>query len=120
MRASARLIAMKPPPLNFESKFSGSDHAEEATLLGLNAFDIPADKATDRLRECYGRLGFVRVPRTEYMVPCSDFPSPPAEALLLPNDQTDQHRLRRELTIQACDRPTGIGSVMIDRIAMPS
>lgn len=80
-RTSVGLIAMKPFPLQFESIFSGGDHADEARALGLNAFSAPSEKATERLRRYYARLGFVRLPRTEYMVRSPDLPLPSAESL---------------------------------------
>ncbi|WP_288253747.1 hypothetical protein [uncultured Hydrogenophaga sp.] len=63
------IIAMKPFPLQFEGGLPEENAAKEDFIaMGLGAFDRDFKRATAKLRRYYGRLGFVRVPGTEYMV----------------------------------------------------
>ena len=57
------LIGMKPYPLQFDTY----DPIERQDL-GLDNFAMSKRDATLKLREYYGRLGFMRVPKTPYMV----------------------------------------------------
>ena len=57
------LIAIKPYPLQFDT-----DDPIERHDLGLDNFAMSKRDATLKLREYYGRLGFVRVPKTPDMV----------------------------------------------------
>jgi hypothetical protein len=69
-RVGAGLIAMKPFPLQFEEPDEDSDHElmEERGNLKLEAF--PTDKliATRKLCKHYAKLGFKKVPTTDYMI----------------------------------------------------
>lgn len=69
-RVGAGLIAMKPFPLQFEEPDGSDDDElmEERGNLKLEAF--PTDKliATKRLCKHYTKLGFKKVPATDYMV----------------------------------------------------
>ena len=57
------LIALKPYPLQFDT-----DDPIERQELGLDNFVMSQRGATLKLRKYYGRLGFMRVPKTPYMV----------------------------------------------------
>lgn len=63
------VIAMKPFPLQFEGRltvtFGGKSETKQ---ISTPQEDREFRRATNRLREHYGRLGFVRVPRTDFMV----------------------------------------------------
>ncbi|MDP2018967.1 hypothetical protein [Hydrogenophaga sp.] len=63
------IIAMKPFPLQFEGG-TPEENADSPTFvkLGLGTFDRNEKRAMAKLRAYYARLGFVRVPGTEYMV----------------------------------------------------
>lgn len=81
-RFSSGLIALKPFPLQFEYQNPGRDD-QERQRLKLNDFALAQEQATAKLRRYYGRLGFKRAPRTEYMVLSPD------AALPLPWDLSD-------------------------------
>lgn len=81
-RYGAGLIALKPFPLQFECHNRAQDTPERQRLR-LDDFDLTQEKAMAKLRRYYGRLGFKRVPRTEYMVLSPD------AVLLLPWDLSD-------------------------------
>ena len=57
------LIAIKPYQLQFDT-----DDPIERQDLGLDNFAMSKRDATLKLREYYGRLGFMGVPKTPYMV----------------------------------------------------
>ena len=63
LKSGIGLIAIKPYPLQFDT-----DDPIERHDLGLDNFAMSKRDATLKLREYYGRLGFVRVPKTPYMV----------------------------------------------------
>jgi hypothetical protein len=68
LRMGAGLVAMKPFPLQNEAHFLDKRHAAEREKLALDAFPQNQKQATAKLCRYYGRLGFKRVPRTDYMV----------------------------------------------------
>lgn len=79
LRIGIGLIAMKPFPLQFETRHR--DDAEESARLGLNLFKITEARATTKLRQYYARLGFRQVPGSDYMVRSAEEPLPSAAAL---------------------------------------
>ncbi len=63
------IVAMKPFPLQFEGGLPApNEESPEFVELALGTFDRNERRATAKLRAYYSRLGFVRVPRTDYMV----------------------------------------------------
>lgn len=61
------VIAIKPYPLQFESK--SFDEADKwQTRLGLKKLSMDKRAATKKLRDYYGQLGYKRLPGTEFMV----------------------------------------------------
>ncbi|MEX0959100.1 MAG: hypothetical protein WDZ63_07415 [Burkholderiales bacterium] len=81
LRAAAGLIAMKPFPLQFQEKFLGNHDPGELERLGLNLFNVPRENARSKLRRYYAKLGFRRVPGTEYMVRSPELPLADSPAL---------------------------------------
>jgi len=73
-RSGVGLIAMNPVPLQFESKFVDEKNSDLFSRFGLDAYSLPKNKATAKLRKYYGRLGFKQVPQTEFMVRSSELP----------------------------------------------
>lgn len=68
LRMGAGLVAMKPFPLQNEAHFLDKRGADERLRLALDAFPANHKKATAALCRYYRRLGFKRVPKTDYMV----------------------------------------------------
>lgn len=66
------IVVMKPFPLQFEARFKS-----DADSLELHRFTKDKRKAVKALRDYDARLGFRRVPKTEYMVrdPMLRFPT---------------------------------------------
>lgn len=60
------VVAMLPFPLQFEGASDGADR--EVLRAALTNFEVSERAAFRKLRSHYGRLGFVRVPRTDMMV----------------------------------------------------
>lgn len=84
-RSFVSLIVMKPYPLQFESE-EGPTH-EPLDGLGrehwkLDAFPRRETVATAKLRKYYSKLGFVRVPKTPYMVRAAVFALPSIDELI--------------------------------------
>ena len=72
------IVVMKPFPLQFEQGGPEKNmHEPEFVRFGLGDFDRNQKRATAKLRAYYARLGFVRVPRTEFMVADPYLPVPP-------------------------------------------
>jgi GNAT superfamily N-acetyltransferase len=68
LRTGAGLVAMRPFPLQHEYNYKGNAKSAEQQRLKLDGFSSDPRRATAALRRYYGRLGFIRVPRTDYMV----------------------------------------------------
>lgn len=68
LRPGAGLIAMKPFPLQFEVHRTDEERLAEHKRLRLDGFPSNFRAATAALCHYYGRLGFKRVPKTDYMV----------------------------------------------------
>lgn len=62
------LFAMKPFPLQFECKSTREEDAAEFDEYGFGRMSGDFRRSVAKLRAHYGRLGFVRVPRTKFMV----------------------------------------------------
>jgi hypothetical protein len=71
-RAGSGLVVLKPFPLQFEADEGPTVGVTSASLpradLHLNDFTRSERVARSKLKKYYGRLGFVPVPRTDYMV----------------------------------------------------
>lgn len=61
------VVAMLPFPLQLEDSHDDLV-VEEALRAGLEGFKLSGRAASRKLRSHYGKLGFVRVPRTDMMV----------------------------------------------------
>jgi hypothetical protein len=68
LRPGAGLVAMKPFPLQHEYHFKSEDGKSERERLRLDDFPANPRKAVNALRKYYARLGFSKVPRSDYMV----------------------------------------------------
>lgn len=84
LRPGAGLIAMKPFPLQNEAHFMDADGASERKRLRLDDFPSRHRVATAALCRYYGRLGFKRVPKTDYMVCDPDQRLPSVDELRSP------------------------------------
>lgn len=62
------VIALKPFPLQFEGGYLHNPKDSENIKLGLDSFKLSQEKATEKLKRYYKKLGFMSVPRTDYMV----------------------------------------------------
>ncbi|WMY11104.1 hypothetical protein [Paraburkholderia phenoliruptrix] len=67
-RAGAGLIALKAFPLQFEGSHRVKPAGYDETKFGYDQFDVPMQKAFSKLRSYYRQVGFVQVPRTQFMV----------------------------------------------------
>ncbi len=68
LRAGAGLIVMKPFPLQREAHFKSRDNRAERERLQLDTFPGNYRTAVAALRRYYSRLGFKRLPGTDFMV----------------------------------------------------
>jgi GNAT superfamily N-acetyltransferase len=67
-RAGAGLIALKAFPLQFEGNHRVKPAGCDETKFGYDQFDVPMAKASSKLRSYYRQVGFLQVPRTQFMV----------------------------------------------------
>lgn len=63
-----RIATLKPFPLQNELEPFDAEEVEWRGRLDLGSFPKQPSRATRKLKEYYGRLGFVPIPRTETMV----------------------------------------------------
>ncbi|MEI5997893.1 hypothetical protein H3V53_11990 [Paraburkholderia bengalensis] len=73
-RAGVGLIALKAFPLQYEADRSVKHEGQDETKFGYDQFDVPMSKATSKLRSYYRQVGFLPVPRTQFMVRSPDIP----------------------------------------------
>ena len=81
----ASLVVMKPYPLQFEGKTGPSYEPLEGLPRehwGLNSYKGRLTKSRAQLRRHYAKLGFILVPKTEYMVRDAQIPLPSVDELL--------------------------------------
>lgn len=71
-RTGAGLIALKAFPLQFEGNHLDKPEGSDEVALGYEEFDVPMPKASSKLRSYYRQVGFVQVPRTQFMVRSPD------------------------------------------------
>lgn len=72
----AGLMAMKPFPLQGESRPRSPEALAERQLLELDQYPGDMRKATSKLVRHYKRLGFIRLPKSPYMVRDGALPLP--------------------------------------------
>lgn len=77
----AAVVAIKPFPLQFEVEPSNEDERKWRTELGLGQLPKNEPVATKKLRDYYGRLGFLRVSRTPFMVRATAWAMPEAQGV---------------------------------------
>lgn len=83
------IIAMKPFPLQFEGGVPAKNKQKDSfQTLRLDTFSSNLSVATKKLRRYYGRLGFVSVPRTPFMVADPMRPTPTFYGLLDADQET--------------------------------
>lgn len=79
--AGTAVVAIKPFPLQFETETSSEDERKWRTKLRLA--QLPNNKlvATKKLSDYYGKLGFLRISRTPYMVRATAWAIPELEGV---------------------------------------
>lgn len=82
LRAGAGLVALKAFPLQFEAAFRDGQPDAKAAGMELASFVTNERTATAALKRYYGRLGFRRIPGTEFMAMAGNQRLPEHEALL--------------------------------------
>ena len=77
--AGTAIVAIKPYPLQFEVEPSNEDDRRWRTELKLTQLPKNRLVATKKLSDYYGRLGFVRISRTPFMVRATAWLMPEAQ-----------------------------------------
>ncbi len=107
-RAAAGIVVLKAFPLQFEG---GSSRNEDKDFreadLELESFTVSSRTATSKLKKHYSRIGFVSVPRTEYMVLDPSRKLPDYDALVARTESLSVVKTgrRRNLTVVTSSRP---------------
>lgn len=108
-RSFAGLIAMKPFPLQFESSEMNELNGLPRYEWGLEAFNAKERPATQALRRYYARLGFKKLPSSDYMV--RDTLNLPATEDLLCLERRERRRLKVSDNAISIVKPKKIASL---------
>lgn len=75
----AKIVAMKPFPLQLECRSSGSEQSAWRQQLDLSSFSPDERTATRKLLRYYARLGFMKLQGTPFMFRLAEQPLPALE-----------------------------------------
>jgi len=77
--SGAAVVAIKPYPLQFEASSPADEKSEWRDMMKLDQISTDLKVATEKLRQYYGKLGFLRLEGTPFMVRSTAWALPSVE-----------------------------------------